>query len=122
MRISILVFAVVTGYNAWSQSDSTLYINGLPVSEDDTVRNFPSTNYYPKNNEVIVGNRQLPEKLLDKLKKQSVYKGWERFPVLYNKSTDRYTVRVLSQNDTLYFGLDGNGNAVSYGKKNRDNQ
>jgi hypothetical protein len=117
LSVGLLSFQCTLG-----QSDSTLYINGLPVTQDDTVRNYPSSDYYPKDKTVVVPSNRLPEKLRTILNREPLYKGWDRLPVLYDKNTDRYTVRVITENDTVFYGLDRKGNPLTYGKKSKDDQ
>jgi len=65
---------------------------------------------------------QLPHRVLKSLQRESIYSGWEKLPVLFDKNTGIYTVRIKAENDTIYYGLNENGKPVSYGKKNKDDQ
>jgi hypothetical protein len=120
--VIVLGVSLLSLQYTFAQSDSTLYLNGLPVSQDDTVRNFPSSDYYPKNKPVVISHDKLPERLRAALNREPIYKGWNRLPVLYDKNTDRYTVRVINENDTVFYGLDKKGNPLTYGKEWKDDQ
>lgn len=113
LLVGTISVCVVKGY---SQTDSaTVYRHGLPVSEDDTVQNFPQYDYYPKNIQVVIPDHHLPSKLHKTLHNNPRYKGWDQLPVYYNKNTDIYTIRILENSDTTFIGLNKNGKPVSYG-------
>src|SRR5687768_6591729 len=59
------------------QADSTKYINGLPVSEDDTVTGFPGRDLGPKTVLRVVPRKDLPSRLVEVLQKKEQYNGWE---------------------------------------------
>jgi hypothetical protein len=122
LKLMSVLFLVFASLGAQAQTDSTIYQNGLPVSSDDSVRNFPSDDYYPRNAEIRVRNVELPQSLLKALNDDSLYRGWQKLPVLYNKNTKIYTVRVITKTDTAYYGFNDRGKPVTYGKKGRDDQ
>jgi hypothetical protein len=72
MKISVLLLLLlVCGTRLLAQDDSaTHYIHGLPVSEDDTVQNFPQEDRVPKSRIVVIPHAQLPEKILGTLEKK----------------------------------------------------
>ena len=121
-KLILTGFLALGFFDLHAQNDSTILQNGLPVSSVDSVRNFPSHDYYPKNSEVTVPNAALPHRLLKALRNDPIYLGWEKLPVLYNRDTQIYTVRVITKSDTAYYGLNDHGKPVSYGKKGKDDQ
>jgi hypothetical protein len=116
------LFLIAGICTAQAQSDSTVFHQGLPVSHDDTVRNFPHYDYYPKTRMVIVPYEQLPHKLQRSLKEKDLYKGWDQFPVYYDKNTDIYDIRFMDGSDTTVVGMNKNGKPVTYGKRSKDDQ
>jgi len=124
MRVVLLLAILLFVHGPLSaQGDSaTHYIHGLPVSEDDTVQNFPANDYAPANEVIVVPAGKLPENLLNALNEKSEFKGWERLPVLKEVNTGIYRVRILNKTDTTFFGLNENGKVVSYGKNSVDDQ
>jgi hypothetical protein len=65
--LSIAAFILLGSLPLFSQADSTKYINGLPVSEDDTARFDPDLDLEPHNRVVRVPADRLPEKLREVL-------------------------------------------------------
>jgi hypothetical protein len=121
-RLSLItLFCVATCLVSLGQSDSTTeYRQGLPVSDDDTVQNFPARDFYPKNKYKVVPPSEVPEKVLKTLNRKSVYRGWEQMPVYLDVNIDIFYVRVRSTSDTITFGLNRQGKAVAYGRKSID--
>jgi len=106
-----------------AQDDSaTQYIHGLPVTEDDTVHNFPANDLEPRNQAVVVPRDRLPGELLKTLNEKSEYKGWEKLPVVKNINTGIYTIRIVHKEDTTYLGMNENGQVVTYGRNSVDDQ
>jgi hypothetical protein len=107
----ILFIAVET----FAQDDSTRYINGLPVSEDDTARQFlKNQDLTPKNRLSPVPVSQLPEKLLDALDTEEQYKGWRDTTVYFDSNTEIYTVPVKYAEGVKIFGMSKNGDPVTF--------
>jgi hypothetical protein len=104
------------------QQDSTVYLQGLPVSEDDTVQNFPHYDYFPKQDSEIIRYDLLPPKLQRQLKHNVNYKGWDQFPIYFNRHTDIYTIRIKEGGDTTVIGLNKNGKPVTFGENSREEQ
>jgi hypothetical protein len=121
--LAVLLFCMSAGLSkSFGQTDSTVFHQGLPVSHDDTVRNFPHYDYYPQTRMIIVPYEQLPGKLQRTLKTKDMYKGWDQFPVYYNKNTDLYDIRFMEGNDTTVIGMNKSGKPVTYGKRSKDDQ
>jgi hypothetical protein len=117
MNIRILIFAFLsfgTSYTCFSQSDSTQYINGLPVNEDDTVQNFPQGDRYPHNHYRKVNASDLPGKLKTALDKNEAFRGWEQSAVYFDDNNDLYYIRVRSGADLKVIGVNKRGKAVNY--------
>lgn len=103
----------------FSQSDSTRYINGLPVSEDDTVQNFLPHDAEPKNERVAVALAALPADLLRSLEKEGLYSGWKDTAVFYDRNTGLYLIHVKKGESLKIFGLNKNGKPVTYDEVSR---
>lgn len=97
-----------------AQNDSTVYINGIPVTESDTVTNFPDTDLFPKTNHERIHYDKIPSKLRKILERKSLYKGWNQTGVFLDKNTNLYLVRVSVKKGYKIFGLDKNGNPVTF--------
>jgi hypothetical protein len=98
-----------------AQEDSTRYINGLPVSEDDTARQFlENRDLEPLNRLAPVPVSQLPEKLLDELDAKEQYKGWRDTTVYFDRNTEIYHVPVRYAEGVKIFGMRENGDPVTF--------
>ena len=97
-----------------AQDDSTRYIFGLPVSEDDTARQFPVRDLAPKNTRTPVNASALPQSLLEILDREPQYEGWRDSTVYFDKNTGLYLVPVRYEQDVRIFGLNENGRPVTY--------
>lgn len=94
--------------------DSTRYIHGLPVSDDDTVRNFPQTDRQPDNKYRALAVKDLPSRLRKTLDEEPQYEGWRDSTVYLEINTDLYIVPVKYDGGIKVFGLKEDGNAVTY--------
>ncbi|MEX2233251.1 MAG: hypothetical protein WD824_13900 [Cyclobacteriaceae bacterium] len=112
--LTIAAFILLALTTAFSQNDSTRYINGLPVSEDDTVGQFPQQDLGAKNKLIAVEVNDLPPKLLDVLKKEEQYHGWQDSTIYFEKNTGIYHVPVKYEEGVKIFGLNENGDPVSF--------
>jgi hypothetical protein len=101
---------------AWSQNDSTVYEQGIPVSDDDTVQNFPRQDFYPKKKIEVLSYNAVPDKIKKALNKNSLYKGWNRLPIYHDLNTDIFYVRIVNKTDTTTYGLNKHGDPVTYGE------
>lgn len=107
----MLLFAM----DAFAQEDSTRYINGLPVSEDDTARQFlQNRDLEPKDRLVIVPLDRLPEKLMDELDSEDLYQGWRDTAVYFDSNTKIYHVPVKYAEGVKIFGMRENGDPVTF--------
>jgi hypothetical protein len=105
-----------------AQTDSTRYEYGLPVTEDDTATDFPSTDLYPPTNYREVNVTDLPGRVRKALTKQDQYRGWEKGLLYFDQNTKIYFVEVPRGDDVHVFGLSKSGKPVSfdiYTRKNR---
>jgi hypothetical protein len=114
MMLIIAAFVLPGLMNAFCQNDSTRYINGLPVTEDDTVRQFPQQDLGTKNKLIAVEVNDLPPKLLNVLKKQKHYQGWQDSTIYFEKNTGLYYVPIKYEEGVKIFGLNENGDPVSF--------
>jgi hypothetical protein len=112
--ICIALFILCTSVSlTQAQRDSTRYEYGLPVTEDDTATDFPSTDLYPPTNYQQLNAAQLPRRVLRALRKQHQYRGWEQGVLYFDHNTKIYLVEVPRGNDNYVFGLNENGKPVS---------
>jgi hypothetical protein len=116
--VSLFLLMVCSAVNA--QQDSTVYHQGIPVSDDDTVQNFPQYDYFPKQDSEIIRYDLLPQKVQRQLKHNANYAGWNQFPVYFNRHTDIYTIRIKQGSDTTVIGLNKNGKPVTFGESSRE--
>lgn len=104
---------------SFSQNDSTQYINGLPVSKDDTVGNFRTYDAEPKDRIVAVAPDALPADLLTSLERNELYAGWKDTTVYYDANTNLYLVHVKTGESVKIFGLNENGKPVTFSEVSR---
>ena len=123
MKICVLLLMLyICVTSAYAQTDSaTVYIHGLPVSEDDTAEHNSLKDIPPLNKDIIVPFNQLPRKVQQALKEPE-YKGWNDFPIQYRRTTGIYTIRFISKGDTTVIGLNENGKPVKFGENSIDDQ
>lgn len=111
----LMIFLVIGAAAVHGQEpDSTRYINGLPVSEDDTVQRFPQQDLEPKNVVTPVPSNALPGKVLRALDKERQYQGWRDTIVYHENNTGLYLVPVKTAEGVRIFGLNEDGNAVTF--------
>ena len=112
-KAAALLFFTFSATFALAQHDSTRYIFGLPVSEDDTAQ-VPTDDFEPKNRLTAVAPDQLPEKLREELESKEQYKGWEDSTVYFQNNTGLYLVPIKTDESVKLFGLTENGQPVTY--------
>lgn len=110
-HVAALIFLSATC--VFAQSDSTRYINGLPVSEDDTAQ-VAKTDLDPKNTLTAVAPDELPDKLREVLDKDDQYKGWQDSTVYFQENTGLYLVPVRYEEGVKLFGLSERGHPVTF--------
>ena len=117
MKNKLIILASITllaGFSAFSQADSTRYINGLPVSDDDTVQQFPQNDLAPAKKITPVEVKNLPAKLREALEQGAQYEGWKDSTVYFDNNTQQYIVPVKYEGGVKIFGVDKDGNPVRY--------
>jgi hypothetical protein len=95
-----------------AQADSTRFEYGLPVTDDDTAKNFPSADIYPLKSYQRLNATQLPKKVLKALRRKE-YKGWQQGDLYFDRNTEIYIVEVPRDKDVYVFGLSEEGKPVS---------
>ena len=111
---SIAAFWCFSIIDVSAQDDSTKYINGLPVSDDDTARVEPA-DIEPKNRVVAIPSHKLPKALREVLDDQEIYKGWQDTTVYFEMNTGIYRIPVRSGPGSVkIFGLNKNGDPLTY--------
>jgi hypothetical protein len=117
---ALLLFLIAWTQSAAQQQDSTIYVNGIPVSEDDTVANFPQTDFFPKENHRRVGTEKIPSKLRKALDTKPQFRKWEQTGVYFDTNTKLYIVKVPLENGYRIFGLDADGKPVTFDEVSED--
>ena len=110
----IATFLVLAAASSMAQADSTRYINGLPVSEDDTATHIQQIDVEPYNRLVPVTAQNLPEELVDVLNEEEQYTGWQDTVVYYQANTRLFIVPVKYSEGIKIFGMTEKGKPVSF--------
>jgi hypothetical protein len=97
-------------------TDSTEFRFGLPVSNDDTVKEV-RTDQDPSNQWIAIKGSAIPKKLRRVLDKRETYEGWEKGELYYDKSIDRYLLRMHEGNAVRTYGLAADGSPVSFAEE-----
>lgn len=112
--VSIIFLSVAFSSHAQSDAfDSTEYIFGLPVTNDDTVRQ-PFPDRAPKDVLIAVSEKEIPNRLKRSLEKNDLYKGWDRRGVFRDRNTGLYIISIREGSSTRTYGLNENGKPVTF--------
>src|SRR5690349_13184665 len=124
MRVIITIAALwlVFTLPAFSQNDSTRYINGLPVTEDDTTGLFLQSDLEPKNKVTKVRRNEIPAELLKALNTDSQYQGWQDSTVYFESNTGLYLIPIKTEDGVRVYGVDRKGNPVTFDEVSRQRQ
>lgn len=112
--LTTAAFILLAATAVVAQEDSTRYINGLPVSEDDTAQQHPQRDLSPKNELMPVQTRNLPAKLKEVLEEEEHYRGWQDSTIYFDKNTGLYLVPVRYAEGVKVYGLNENGHPVTF--------
>lgn len=110
----IIAFLCLSAFAVTAQGDSTRYIFGLPVTEDDTATEFPQRDLDPANRYTPVAADQLPSDLREALETGEQYAGWKDSTIYYQKNTGLYMVPIRYEGGVKLFGLTEKGHPVTY--------
>ncbi|HYG04587.1 MAG TPA: hypothetical protein VD927_19200 [Chryseosolibacter sp.] len=105
---------VVMCFGQTNSDTSTIYRNGLPISEDDTVTNFPGVDFEPLNHYNKIKFEALPQKLQEELQSNSRFSGWRDSLLYFDEVNDRYYVAIPVDSMVQIFGFDARGNVVTF--------
>lgn len=94
-------------------TDSTEFRYGLPVSNDDTTKRVRS-DLDPANQWLTVEQSKIPKKLRRILNRKDIYEGWEQGDLFFDKSINRYLLRMHDGNVVRTYGLAADGSPVSF--------
>lgn len=115
MKILLIAALIVTSTTLWAQeSDSTVYRFGLPVSNDDTTRQFLQDDRIPRNEWKAVPVDDLPSEVLEAITEGDQYKGWRDSTVYYEENTGHYIVPVEAEDGLRIYGLSEDGEPVTF--------
>jgi hypothetical protein len=116
MRAVFVAFILFVFNYANAQSDafdSTEYVFGLPVTNDDTTsRRFPDQP--PKDVLEKVWDVDIPKRLHKALDQENLFKGWRKYGVYRDKNTGLYIIYIRDRNSTQVYGLNDKGKPVTY--------
>ena len=119
VTMNIAALCILFALPAFSQNDSTRYINGLPVTEDDTTRQFLQGDLEPKNKVTRVSPNAIPAELLKALNTESQYQGWKDSTVYFEANTGLYLIPIKTGEGVRIYGLDRKGNPVTFDEISR---
>lgn len=111
--MSIVCFCWLGSIPSYSQEDSTAYIHGLPVSEDDMAQLFVSEREQQRQLTPVSADA-LPKKVLKALRKGRQYEGWQDSLVYFDRNTRLFVVPVKTTDGVKVFGLNEDGNPVTF--------
>jgi hypothetical protein len=116
--LSAAAFLLLTFF-VKAQNDSTRYINGLPVSEDDTVEQFIENDLGVKDKIRAVSTSELPRKVLKTLKKGDQYEGWQDSVIYFDENTRLFIVPVKYEGGIKTFGINEDGHPITFDEVTR---
>ena len=111
---SVFLLGSVVSFAQIDSDTSTVYRNGLPISEDDTVTNFPGVDFKPFNEYKKVSFDALPEKLKEELNENSRFNGWRDSLLYFDEINSRYFVAIPIDSMVQIFGFDKRGNVITF--------
>lgn len=112
--VLVIAALILAGAPLFAQDDSTVYRFGLPVSDDDTTGQFLQSDRIPRNEWKAVPVKDLPEKVLEAIREEEQYEGWRDSTVYFEKNTGLYLVPVERDDGLRIYGLNENGNPVTF--------
>ena len=112
--ITAILFVASLPLKAQSDaSDSTEYIFGLPVTNDDTIRQ-PFPDRPPKDVLVRIPENEIPKRLRKSLEIDDLYKGWERRGIFRDRNTGLYIISIRDKTSTRTYGFNENGKPITF--------
>lgn len=113
--IICLVFLAATAVRAQVDSDTTtVYLHGIPVSEDDTVSNFPGRDLAPSNQYRKVEYPSLPAGLSKELNNNKIFEGYDRQRIFFDPLNKRYYVYIRLKDIVRIYGLSAEGKVLTF--------
>lgn len=109
----MLLYPVISFGQQKDLTDSTEYRFGLPVSNDDTTKRVRS-DLDPANQWIAVKRTDIPKKLRRTLERNDIYEGWEEGELFFDKSINRYLLRIRREDVVTTYGLAADGSPVSF--------
>lgn len=94
-------------------TDSTEFAYGLPISDDDTVRQVRSEDD-PRNLWRGLTPSEIPSKLQHTLNSESLFAGWKKSQLYYDERAELYLVRIREKTSVRTYGFNANGKPVTF--------
>lgn len=111
---SVFLLASVVSFAQIDSDTSTVYRYGLPISEDDTVTNFPGFDFKPFNEYKKVSFDALPKELREELNENSRFSGWRDSLLYFDDVNNRYFVTIPVDSTVQIFGFNKRGNVITF--------
>jgi hypothetical protein len=110
----LIVVLLLCSRAGHAQDDSTRYINGLPVTRNDSIAVTPPEDRPPFNRLIPVAGSKLPKQLRAVLEKESQYEGWEDTTIYLDENTHLYIIALRRIDGIRIFGLNKRGDPVTF--------
>jgi len=115
MKIFFIAALVMLSMNIRAQeTDSTVYRFGLPVNDDDTTEQLLQDDQVPGNEWKRISVDDLPSEVLEAITEGKQYQGWRDSTVYFEKNTGHYLVPVEAEDGLRIYGLNEDGEPVTF--------
>lgn len=102
-----------------AQTDSIVYVHGLPITGQDTLPSGGAETDITNKNIVTLSPEQLPTEIVKSLNEDELYKKWETARIVLDKNTDIYWIHFSTGNTIRSYGFNKAGNVVSIDEKTK---
>lgn len=100
-----------------AQDDDTIrYVEGLPITGEDTVTSDQKKTG-PSNNHVTITREQVPPGLLKTLAENTLFINWESEEILFDRNTDLYWIHFQDSAAIRSYAFAEDGAIVSVREK-----
>lgn len=104
---------------ATAQSDSIEYINGLPITNQDTLPAGGADIDITNEKFVTLSPEQLPSEIVKTLNEDTLYKEWQNARIVLDKNTHLYWLHFSAGNTIRSYGFSKEGSVVSIDEKTK---